>query len=317
MPFNNKPAPRKTSSRASKTKKSVFSLPRWALPVLTLCAGVALGSCSDAVTDTGKELVRFVQTVLTSDALRDRLNEVLNPGAADSPVPAVQAPPAARQGAEPFAACPQFFAGGRSPILHTQPTQRPLCYSAFAVLHNGQTKTPVFVAQKLNRRLVADADEKRTDRFFADARLPRAERAELDDYRNSGYSRGHMAPAGDMPTPTAMAQSFSLANMVPQSERHNGGAWAQVEQDTRHFASRAKGDVFVITGPVYAHSRKTIGENRVWVPDYVFKLVYDEAGHRAWAHWHANRDDATAGKPISYQELVKRTGIEFLPGLGL
>ncbi len=317
MPFNKRPAPRKTSARSSKTKKSVFSLPRWALPVLTLCAGLALGSCSDTVTGTGKELMRFVQTVLTSDALRDKLNEILNPGAADSPVPAVQAPPVARQGAEPFASCPQFFAGGRSPILHLQPRQRPLCYSAFAILHNGQTKTPVFVAQKLNRRLVADADEKRTDRFFADARLPQAERAELDDYRNSGYSRGHMAPAGDMPTPTAMEQSFSLANMVPQSERHNGGPWAKVEQDTRHYASRAKGDVYVITGPVYVQSRKTIGENRVRVPDYVFKLVYDEAGHRAWAHWQANRDDTTAGRPISYQELVKRTGIEFLPGLGL
>lgn len=317
MPFNKKLPPRKTSARSTKIKKSAFSLPRWALPVVTLCAGLALGSCSDAVTDTGKELVRFVQTVLTSDALRDKLNEVLNPGSVDAPLAPVQAPPAVRQGAEPFAACTQFFAGGRSPIMHTQRTQRPLCYSAFAILHNGQTKTPVFVAQKLNRRLVADADEKRTDRFFADARLPESERAELGDYRNSGYSRGHMAPAADMPTPTAMEQSFSLANMVPQSDRHNGGPWAKVEQDTRHYASRAKGDVYVITGPVYVQSRKSIGENRVRVPDYVFKLVYDEAGHRAWAHWHANRDDATGGRPISYSELVKRTGIEFLPGLGL
>lgn len=318
MPFNKRPASRQTSARSSKSKKSAFSLPRWVLPVVTLCAGVALGSCSDTVTDTGKELVRFVQTVLTSDALRDKLNEVLNPGTATAPLPAVQAPPTARQGAEPFAACPQFFASGQSPWVHSQPMQRPLCFDAFAVLHNGNTKTPVFVAQKLNRQSLAQAaNQQRTDRFFADARLPQAERAELDDYRRSGFSRGHMAPAGDMPTANAMAQSFSLANMVPQSEQHNGGPWAKVEQDTRHYVRRAKGDVFVITGPVYVHSRQTIGDNRVWVPDYVFKLVYDVAANRAWAHWQANRDDTTAGKPISYQELVKRTGIEFLPGLGL
>lgn|GEM_PF-1148555 len=317
MPFNSKPTPRKTSRRSSRTKKSGFSLARGAVSVLILSAVLALGSYSGSLTGTSKELVRFVESVLTSDVLREKLDAVLNPGAASSPVVAEQAPPATRQGTEPFAACPRFFAGGQSPLLHVQPLQRPLCFDAFAVLHNGRAKTPVFVAQKLNRRLVADADEERTDRFFADARLPQAERAELNDYRKSGYSRGHMAPAADMPTPAAMAQSFSLANMIPQAERHNGGAWAKVEQDTRQYAARAKGNVYVITGPVYGRSRQTVGENRVRVPDYVFKLVYDEARGRAWAHWHANRDNAQAGRPISYRELVNRTGIEFLPGIEL
>lgn len=120
-----------------------------------------------------------------------------------------------------FAQCPQFFAHAQPPRVAQQPALRELCYEAFAVLHSGVTRTPVFVAQRLNRRLVEDADEKRAKRFFADARLPRNERAELEDYKGSGYSRGHMAPAGDMPTPTAMAQSFSLANMVPQNLQHN------------------------------------------------------------------------------------------------
>jgi endonuclease G len=317
VPFNSKPTPRRTNRRSSKTKKSGVGFASGAVSVIVLSAVLALGSYSDSLTGTSKELARFVEAVLTSDVLREKLDAVLNPGAASSPVVADQAPPATRQGTEPFAACPQFFAGGHSPLLHAQPLQRPLCFDAFAVLHSGRAKTPVFVAQKLNRRLVADADEKRTDRFFADARLPEAERAELNDYRHSGYSRGHMAPAADMPTPAAMAQSFSLANMIPQAERHNGGAWAKVEQDTRDYAARARGNVYVITGPVYARNARTVGENRVRVPDYVFKLVYDEARGRAWAHWHANRDNAQAGRPISYQELVKRTGIEFLPGIEL
>lgn len=81
-----------------------------------------------------------------------------------------------------FAACPQFFANEVAPLVPGIPQQRELCYEGFAVLHNGSTRTPVFVAERLNRQLVLQArTQKRTDRFFADARLPQAERAELSD----------------------------------------------------------------------------------------------------------------------------------------
>ena len=214
-----------------------------------------------------------------------------------------------------FAKCPQFFADSTPPAIAPQPQLRELCYEAFAVLHSGTTKTPVFVAQRLNKQVLEEADEKRAKRFFADARLPRGERAELEDYKGSGYSRGHMAPAGDMNTPTAMAQSFSLANMVPQNPQQNGGAWNKIEQDTRRYAQRAKGDVFVITGPVFTDAGPRIGRNGVKVPTYLYKLVYDAATQRSWAHWQENREGETVSRPITYRELVERTGVAFLPFL--
>lgn len=223
------------------------------------------------------------------------------------------------QAATDFSRCPQFFAQGAAPQVRNSQSLNPraLCFQAFAVLHSGTTKTPVYVAERLNAQQVEDAqDEERTNRFFADARLPRAERAELDDYKGSGYDRGHMAPAADMPDATAMAQSFSLANMVPQAPQNNRKAWAGIEKATRKYVRRAKGDVFVITGPVFGTARAaTIGADQVWVPQYLFKLVYDSTTHRAWAHWLANTDSARAGQPITYRELVKRTGVDFLPGI--
>ncbi len=124
-----------------------------------------------------------------------------------------------------------------------------------------------------------------------------------------------------MPTAQAMAQSFSLANMVPQAPKHNQGTWrTTVEDATKKYAARAAGDVYVITGPVYTPSiaqSEGIGAGQVRVPAYLFKLVYDEQAHRVWAHWQRN-DNATKGSaPISYAELVRRTGIEFLPGARL
>ena len=116
-----------------------------------------------------------------------------------------------------------------------------------------------------------------------------------------------------------MAHSFSLANMVPQAPEHNRGVWAKsVEMATRNYVKRADGDVYVITGPVYVPSiaeSPSIGPGRVRVPKYLFKLVYDQSRSRAWAYWQENSDATQASRPISYAELVRRTGIEFLPGL--
>lgn len=92
---------------------------------------------------------------------------------------------ATAQASTDFSACPQFFAKAKPPVVKPQPKQRALCFDAFAILHSGESKTAVYVAQRLNRAAVKDADEKRRDKFYAEARLPSAERATLEDYKNS------------------------------------------------------------------------------------------------------------------------------------
>ncbi len=92
-------------------------------------------------------------------------------------------------------------------------------------------------------------------------------------------------------------------------------AWAKIEQDTRRYVRRAKGDVFVITGPVFTQGSPRIGDGGVRVPSHLFKLVYDQQDNRAWAHWQENRKGEWAREPISYEELMTRTGVDFLPSL--
>ena len=212
-----------------------------------------------------------------------------------------------------FANCPQFFPGKQPPAAPAKPKLRELCFSEFAVLHNGVTKTPVYVAQRLNAAALRQGkDLKRSDRFYSEARLPRSERAELSDYKGSGLSRGHMAPAGDMSTPEGKAQSFSLANMVPQDSKQNGGPWARIEKDTRRYIERAKGHVFVFTGPIYEGPLATIGQNGVAVPTAVFKLVYDPNSGKSWAHIQENAGTAKVTRPVSYERFVERTGLQLL-----
>ncbi len=215
-------------------------------------------------------------------------------------------------GAAGFADCPQFFVNQQPPAFKGAKL-RALCFSHFAVLHNGQTRTPVFSAERLTASEIEQAKHvEREDRFFADHRLPENERAELEDYQGSGYDRGHMAPSHDQPDETAMAQSFSLANMVPQNSHNNRGPWSAFEATTRKYATLAAGPIYVISGPVFGPNPQRLN-NRVAIPSQLFKLVYDPSANKAWAYWIDNTDTAQIAPPISYSELTKRIGVRLLP----
>lgn len=222
-----------------------------------------------------------------------------------------------------FKGCLALFPQRHVPQLpqgHAHAT-RPLCFDGFAILYSATSKTPVYAVERLNRHDFEDASRRKRGRnpFYEEARLPRAERATLDDYRatlpdGQRMDRGHVVPAGDMTGAQGFAQSFSLANMVPQVPAANQGPWNRIEQDTRRYVRRARGEVYVFTGPVFGPRPARLGPNRVWVPEAMFKLVYDADSNRAWAHWLPNSAGAQVQRPISYEELTRRIGLRLLPG---
>jgi endonuclease G len=190
-----------------------------------------------------------------------------------------------------------------------------LCSDNFAVLYSQTSKTPLVVVERLNSEVLQDAKgEERTNAFYPDPRIPKGARAELSDYRGSNLDRGHQAPAADAPDQKAMAQSFALSNMIPQDANNNRKIWSKVEKDVRKFAQRADGNVFVFTGPLFDAGFETIGDNKVWVPTRLFKLVYDEKSQRAWAYVLVN-GNTPIQKPMDYQTFVEVTGLKLLGDL--
>lgn len=218
-----------------------------------------------------------------------------------------------------LSACTDQFPGDRAlPLTVVGANMAPLglCSNHFAVIYSPRSRTPLLVAERLDRERLQDASgEERTDNFYPDPRLAADQRAELSDYRGSGYDRGHQSPAADQPDATAMAQSFALSNMVPQDPTNNRKIWNKLEQDVRKFAKRASGRVYVFTGPLFTTEVTTIGDNQVWVPAQLFKLVYDEDSQRAWAYVLDNTADAQITKPMDYASFVKLTGLALLPGV--
>jgi endonuclease G len=92
--------------------------------------------------------------------------------------------------------------------------------------------------------------------------------AELKDYRGSGYDRGHLKPSGDEPTDsTQMSETFYMSNISPQEPSFNRGIWKKLENRVRAIVMESD-SVVVITGGVLKEGLKTIGDNKVCVPNH-------------------------------------------------
>lgn len=218
--------------------------------------------------------------------------------------------------AEPdLEACAKDFFAGTPPRLTNAKLAsqtRPLCFSEYAVLHSGVTRTPLWAGEHLTySELMMDIDRK--DNFHAEPALPADERSELADYVGSGYDRGHMAPAADMPTEQAMSESFSLANMTPQNPSNNRGLWSSLESKTRNLAQQ-RGDLYVVSGAVFAGASLSRINNRVLVPSHYFKAVYDEHTGESGAYWVSNDANKTY-KVLSIAELTQLAGIDPFPAI--
>ena len=159
--------------------------------------------------------------------------------------------------------------------LPTDKTEREeirLNKTGFTVSYNNDYKTPYWVAWELTSQETS-GEEDRKDKFYPDPELPEP-RAEHSDYTNSGYDRGHMAPAADMKwSEKAMEESFYMSNICPQNQKLNRDDWGDLEEACRSWAQKY-GSVYIACGPIYdSKSPKRIGEHKVAVPDRFFKVV--------------------------------------------
>lgn len=213
--------------------------------------------------------------------------------------------------------CPEHFNDGQAPDLINQKLAskaREICYSGFAINHSGVTRTPLYAAEHLTReRILQGKGMKRQSKFHPDENIPRSERAELRHYARSGYDRGHVAPSADMFDIQSQYECFSLGNMVPQVPENNRGPWGGIESAVRMMA-KSKGDLYVVTGPIYQGSNIEQIGGAVMVPTKMFKAIYDPQRKEAGAYLIANTADAQPEK-ISITELEKITGISVFPSV--
>ncbi len=228
---------------------------------------------------------------------------------------AVLAPVATLAQAPP---CEQFAPGGELPALlnaKLAPRTTLLCNDGYAALASGLTHGALWSAEHPTADSLAAARETpRQGQFHPDDRLPSADQAQIADYRRSGYDRGHMTPSGDMPDEQSQQQTFSLANMVPQTAALNRGVWTDIEMAVRRLASR-EGELYLVTGPAFGGGQlQSIGPNGVLVPSSTWKAVYDPRTDGAAAYLCENTA-APACQVVSVAALARVVGIDPFPAL--
>ena len=189
--------------------------------------------------------------------------------------------------------------------------------TSYIVSYNKDTKCPNWVAWQLTAEHT-DGPYKRLQNFHDEDDVPEP-RATLQDYKGSGWSRGHMCPAGDNKwNKEAMYDSFSLVNICPQNSSHNSGLWNSLEMDCRRWAQQY-GEIYIVCGPVFMNQEhETIGENEVFVPEAFFKVVLCLNGKPKAFGIITRNTEGNKKRDLYYNSIdqVERiTGYDFFPAL--
>ena len=191
-------------------------------------------------------------------------------------------------------------------------------YKAIRVNFNPSLRIPNCVAYELTATMVdmADAPDHEVRKNFNYARDTNVKSCpENWEYRGSGYTRGHMAPAMDMRWDrTAMAQCFYMTNMCPQETKLNNDHWRVLEERVHNWAKRDK-RLMVFTGPIMGKNPKKIGKDKqnIAVPDAFFKVLYVPEQGRSIAFIYENKPcpGNISKYAVTVAEVERRTGLTF------
>ena len=137
------------------------------------------------------------------------------------------------------------------------------------------------------------------------------------NFKNSGYNKGHLLPAGDRRASyEEFEETFLTSNISPQKYKFNSGIWNRLEQKVRYWAGKYDG-LYVVTAGVLSSDLETIGYENVAVPKYFYKVLLTNDMTRMIGFLVPHKD---SNKPlyefvVSVDSIEKMTGLDFFSEL--
>jgi len=190
-------------------------------------------------------------------------------------------------------------------------------HNYFTLSYSEENEQAEWVAYELKKSDLTKNEFERP--YFIEDKKVKTKSADWRNYKNSGYDRGHLCPAGDRRMSfEAYNETFLTSNISPQDHDFNAGIWNRLEQKVRYWAEKYDG-VYIVTGGVLKENLKTIGDENVSVPNKFYKIIVDASGgnYKAVAFLIPNKPSSEAfyEYAVSIDEIEARTEIDFFPQL--
>lgn len=201
--------------------------------------------------------------------------------------------------------------------LPTSTTNQIVYHSNYTLSYNEKFEQAEWVAYFLKKENLKSIEFKRP--YFIEDNKVTTHSADWRNYKNSGYDKGHLCPAGDMKfSKSAYEETFLTSNISPQKHDFNSGIWNRLEQKVRYWAEK-NGDLYVISGGVLTDDLKTIGIEKVAVPNYFYKIIASQNNGNlkiiAFLLPHENSNKPLYKYVTSVDEIEKLTKIDFFAKL--
>lgn len=158
----------------------------------------------------------------------------------------------------------------------------------YIIGYSPDLKVPVWTSYTLIDHQLPKTE--RTNAFRPDPRLPKNQSAQLQDYIEPVYDRGHMTPSYDIAhSEIANANTFILSNIIPQHNRFNREIWAYLEKHIRETLLPQNHSLNILTIAIFDHNKNkepddinTIPRikknNTPAIPTHFAKIVTDPHG---------------------------------------
>ncbi|XP_016119071.1 endonuclease domain-containing 1 protein-like, partial [Sinocyclocheilus grahami] len=166
--------------------------------------------------------------------------------------------------------CADIFANGASPTILRGDQYRQICQTLknkvyYATLYDTNNKIPVYSAYKFNKEMKCERkniwciepqldDPEKGPNMVPGHSRQSSNQAVSDDYKHSGFDKGHLVPVYMASSQDCSDATFTLTNAAPQNLHFNRGKWRILEEKiAKELTERClskKNTAYIVTGVV-------------------------------------------------------------------